>query len=174
MEHDSSKKKRTPPGVPQRSSDERSEAERSGGTPGGAAGALPPRVSISPDPEVPEKAQRRHYSAEYKLRILAEVERATQPGEIGQILRREGLYSSHLITWRRQRHEGGLSGLEPRKQNRKAKETNPLARKLAESEARIRKLEKRLQEAQIIIEFQKKVADVLGIPLNRPENEERD
>jgi transposase-like protein len=174
LEHNSSKKKRSSPGVPQRSSDERSEAERSGGTPGGAAGAPPPRVPISPDPEVPEKAHRRQYTAEYKLRILAEVERATQPGEIGQILRREGLYSSHLITWRRQRHEGSLSGLEPKKRGRKAKQTNPLARKLAESEGKIKKLEKRLQEAQIIIEFQKKVADLLGIPLNRPENEERD
>ena len=123
---------------------------------------------------MPEKAQRRQYTAEYKLRILAEVERATEPGEIGQILRREGLYSSHLITWRRQRHEGGLSGLEPRRRGRKPKETNPLARKLAEAEAKNRKLEKSLREAQIIIEFQKKVAEVLGIPLNRPENEERD
>jgi transposase len=129
---------------------------------------------VPPDPEVPEKAQRRQYSAEYKLRILAEVDRATQPGEIGQILRREGLYSSHLITWRRQHEEGALMALGPRRRGRKAKEINPLARKVAELEAKNRKLEKRLHEAQIIIEFQKKVADVLGIPLSRPEIEERD
>ena len=174
MADHSSKKKRSSPGVPQRSSDERSEAERSGGTPGGAAGAPPPAAPQPEDPEVLEKAQRRQFPAEYKLRILAEVERATQPGEIGEILRREGLYSSHLITWRRQHDEGALSGLEPKKRGRKAKEVHPLARKLAEAEAKNRKLEKRLREAQIIIEFQKKVADVLGIPLNRPENEEPD
>src|SRR5688572_10405014 len=126
------------------------------------------------DPEVLQKAKRRQFTAEYKLRILAEVERATQPGEIGHILRREGLYSSHLITWRRQHHEGALSALEPKKRGRKAKEVNPLASKLAEAEAKNRKLEKRLREAQIIIEFQKKVADVLGIPLSHSENEERD
>lgn len=129
---------------------------------------------MPPDPEVPEKAQRRQYSAEYKLRILAEVDHASQPGAIGQILRREGLYSSHLITWRRQRDEGALMALGPRQRGRKAKVINPLARKVAELEAKNRKLEKRLHEAQIIIEFQKKVADVLGIPLSRPENEEHE
>ena len=79
-----------------------------------------------PDPEVPEKAQRRHYTAEYKLRVLEEADRCREPGEVGALLRREGLYSSLLSTWRRQRDEGSLSALEPRKRGRKAKPKNPL------------------------------------------------
>jgi hypothetical protein len=79
-----------------------------------------------------------------------------------------------LITWRRQHDAGALSALQAKKRGRKAKEVHPLARKLAESEAKNRRLEKRLAEAQIIIEFQKKVADLLGIPLKSRENEEND
>ena len=154
------------PGVPQRSSGERSEPERSGGTPGDGAGGPAP---VPPDPEVLEKAQRRQYSAEYKLRILREAD-ATEPGHVGALLRREGLYSSHLNTWRRQREEGTLSALSPKKHGPKVKEKNPLARRLAELEAENEQLRRRLQEAQVIIEFQKKVSDVLGIPLSSPEN----
>ena len=172
MKQESSKKKRTAPGAPQRSSGERSETERSGGAPGGAAAAPPPTAPVSLDPEVPEKAQRRQYSAEYKLGILAKADSASKPGELGELLRREGLYFSHLVTWRRQRNQGALSGLEPKKRGRKARETNPLLRKLAEAEAKNRKLEKRLAEAQIIIEFQKKVAEVLGIPLKNEDQDE--
>lgn len=158
------------PGVPQRSSGERSEPERSGGTPGdGAGGAAPSPAPVPPDPEVLEKAQRRQYSAEYKLRVLREAD-ATEPGQIGALLRREGLYSSHLNTWRRQREEGALSALSPKKQGPKVREKNPLARRVAELEAENQKLRRRLQEAQVIIEFQKKVSDVLGIPLSSPEN----
>ena len=73
-----------------------------------------------PDPEVTPKAKRRRFSAEYKLRILAEADGCTQPGEIGALLRREGLYSSHLTTWRRQRDEGQLYGLTGKKRGRKA------------------------------------------------------
>jgi len=127
-----------------------------------------------PDPEVLERPRRRQFTAEYKLRILQEVDASRKSGEIGVLLRREGLYFSHLITWRRQRDAGALSALQARKRGRKAKEVHPLARKLAESEAKNRRLEKRLAEAQIIIEFQKKVADLLGIPLKRHENEEND
>ncbi len=161
-------KKRTPPGAPKRSSGERSETERSEGAPGGAAAGQPP---APPDPEVLEKARRRQFTAEYKLRIVQEADAAREPGEIGALLRREGLYSSHLITWRRQRDAGAFSGLQQKKRGRKAKEIHPLARKLAESEAKNRRLEKRLAEAAIIIEFQEKVADVLGIPLKSEENE---
>ena len=171
MKQDPSKQKNPSPGVPKRSSGERSETERSEGTPGGAATGPPPTGPLPPDPEVPEKARRRQFSAEYKLRILAEADVCAESGGIGALLRREGLYFSHLVTWRRQRGEGALSGLEPRKRGRKPKEINPLARKLAEAEAKNRKLERRLAEAQIIIEFQKKVAEVLGIPLK---NEDRD
>ena len=132
-----------------------------------------PELSSPPDPEVAEKAQRRRYTAEYKLRILGEADALRQSGgEIGALLRREGLYSSHLINWRRQRDEGMLSGLKPKKRGRKAKEQNPLARRLAEVEKENQRLKKRLEKAEIIIEFQKKVADVLGIPLTNDESDE--
>jgi transposase-like protein len=117
---------------------------------------------------------RRQFSAEYKLQILQLVDANPEGAQVGELLRREGLYWSHLRDWRRQRDEGMLSGLQPKKRGKKPKEINPLARRVAELEAKNRKLEKRLEEAQIIIEFQKKVADVLGIPLKRPESEERD
>ena len=130
-----------------------------------AAGPAPSPAPVPPDPEVLEKAQRRQYSAEYKLRVLREAD-ATELGQIGALLRREGLYSSHLNTWRRQREEGALSALSPKKQGPKAREKNPLARRVAELEAENQQLRRRLQEAQVIIEFQKKVSDVLGIPLS--------
>jgi len=154
-------------GDPKRSSGERSETERSEGAP--AEGV--PESPSPPDPEVPEKARRRRYTAEYKLRVLQEADACRESGEIGALLRREGIYSSHLITWRRQRDEGALSGLKPKKRGRKAKEQNPLARQLAAVERENRRLKKRLEEAEIIIEFQKKVAEVLGIPLKKEENE---
>ncbi len=90
---------------------ERSEAERAG------AGVTVRRagVVVVTDPEVPEKALRRRFTAEYKLRVLQEADACSEPGEIGALLRREGLYSSHLVVWRRQRAEGTLEGLRPRK-----------------------------------------------------------
>ena len=115
-------------------------------------------------------ARRRQYPAEYKLGILREVDAATKPGEIGAILRREGLYSSHLITWRRQRDEGALSALGPKKRGPRANPKSASDRRLAELEAENQQLRRRLQEAQVIIEFQKKVSDVLGIPLKSPES----
>ncbi len=88
----------------------------------------PVRVS---DSEVPEKPRRRKYAAEYKLQILQEVDACGNSGEIGAILRREGLYSSHLRTWRRQREEGTLKGLEPKKRGRAGKPKNPLSKRVA-------------------------------------------
>ncbi len=129
---------------------------------------------VVPDPEVPEKPRRRQYLAEYKLRILREADECQEAGELGALLRREGLYSSLLSTWRRQREEGSLSALEPRKRGRKAKPKNPLTKRLAELERENRKLRERLEQAETIIEFQKKVSDILGIPLNTPENYESD
>ena len=126
-----------------------------------------------PDPEVPEKARRRRFSAEYKLQILREAE-ACEEGELGALLRREGLYSSHLGVWRRQREEGSLEGLAPKKRGRKGKRKDPLADRNAELERENRKLKKRLEQAETIIEFQKKVSEVLGIPLKSPESEESD
>jgi len=137
--------------------------KRSGG------GLSPPGRSKVPDPEVPERPVRRIYSAEYKLRILKETDACRESGEIGTVLRREGLYSSHLSTWRGQRERGELEGLSPKKRGRKAKPKNPLARRVAELEREKTKLERRLKQAETIIEFQKKVSEVLGIPLKSPE-----
>jgi transposase-like protein len=172
---DPKKTKKAEVGVPKRSSGEPGEPERSEGTPREStdqpALPVPP---VAPDPEVPEKPRRRQYPAEYKLEILREADACEEFGELGRLLRREGLYSSHIKTWRRQREEGALSGLAPKKRGRKARETNPLARRVAELERDKRKLEKRLEEARIIIEFQKKIAEVLGIPLKKPENDEEE
>lgn len=127
-----------------------------------------------PDPEVSSRPSRRRLTAAYKLRILREADGCTERGQLGALLRREGLYSSHLITWRRQREQGVLEALEPRKRGRKARPVDPLARKLAELERDNRRLQKRLEQAERIIDFQKKVAELLGIPLNRPDELEND
>lgn len=130
----------------------------------------PPR----PDPEVPEKARRRKFSVEYKLRILREADECPE-GEIGSLLRREGLYSSHLSNWRLQRETGILEGLSPRKRGRKQKPKDSAAERVAELERENRKLKQRLSQAETIIEFQKKVSDILDIPLKSPpEIEESD
>ena len=100
----------------------------------------------------------------YKLQILAEVEKCTQPGQIGSLLRREGLCSSNLTTWRKQRDEGQLQGLNPKKRGRKAKPVNPLARRAAELERETQQLRKKLKKAELIIDFQKKMSEILEIP----------
>lgn len=123
------------------------------------------------DPEVPEKAKRRRYKAEYKLRILEEVDRMTEPGQLGELLRREGLYSSHLSIWRRQRDEGSLAGLEPKRRGRKAKRKDPLAKEVDKLRRENERLAGRLRQAEIIIDVQKKVSEMLGIPLKSPDDE---
>lgn len=122
--------------------------------------------SSSPDPEVLEHQPRRRFSAGYKLRILKQYEACTQPGEIGALLRREGLYSSNINTWRRQRDEGELRGLSPKKRGRKAKDINPLTKEVARLERENAKLTKKLQQAETIIEVQKKISEILGISQN--------
>jgi transposase len=160
-------------GAPKRSGGERSETERSEGAPEAPPRISPPLVPQPPDPEVPEKPLRRRFTAEYKLRILKEADACLgQGGEIGALLRREGLYFSHLVTWRRQREEGSLEALQAKKRGRKEK--NPQARRIEELEKQNRKLEDRLHKANIIIEFQKKVADILGIPLETPPADENE
>jgi hypothetical protein len=150
------------PGVPERSSAERSEAERSGGTPGdGAPVAAPTPPPAPPDPEVLEKPQRHQYPAAYRLKILQEADALKDSGQIGALLRREGLYSSHLVTWRRQREQGALAALSPKTRGRKLQERNPLARRVAELEAENRELNKRFREAETIIEVQKKLCGLL-------------
>lgn len=116
--------------------------------------------SAPPDTEVTEKAKRRRFSAAYKARILEEVDRS--PGQTGAILRREGLYSSHLTSWRRQRRAGTLRAL-GKKRGRKGKSAAELENeKLRKEKAR---LEHELHKAQVIIDAQKKLADILGVTL---------
>jgi len=121
-----------------------------------------------PDPEVLEKKPRRRFTAKYKLRILAEVDACTKPGDIGALLRREGLYYSNIHTWQRQKKKGALKGLSPQKRGRKKHEVNPLAKRVAELERDNAKLSKKLKQAETIIEVQKKISEVLGI--SQPEN----
>jgi transposase len=121
-----------------------------------------------PDPEVLEKKPRRRFTAKYKLRILAEVDTCTNPGDIGALLRREGLYYSNIYTWQRQKEKGALKGLTPKKRGRKKHEVNPLAKRVAELERDNTKLAKKLKQAETIIEVQKKISEILGI--SQPEN----
>ena len=121
-------------------------------------GQLSPTI---PDPEVIAKPQRRRFSAEYKYRILQEAEACTQPGEVGALLRREGLYSSHLTTWRQQRQRGERQGLAPAKRGRK---TDPQAAELARLQHENAQLKAQLERAELIIEVKKKLSQLLGLP----------
>jgi transposase-like protein len=114
---------------------------------------------------VSERAARRRFTAEYKLRVLRQGDTCAGTGELGALLRREGLYSSHLTTWRRQREQGGLAALSPMKRGRPAVPSSPLARRVAELERENGRLTQRLKQAETIIAVQKKVSEILGIPL---------
>jgi transposase len=122
-----------------------------------------------PDPEVPDRPVRRRFSAAYKLAILAEIDRATEPGAIGTILRRERLYSSHLVDWRRARDRGALEAL-ARPSGRPR--PNPLARENERLERENTRLSGRLATAERIIEIQSKVSALLGIPLAQPSEDD--
>jgi transposase-like protein len=111
-----------------------------------------------PDPEVVVKAQRRHFSGEYKGRVLQEADACTQRGEIGALLRREGLYSSHLNTWRHQRQRGERQGLTPAKRGRKA---DPQAAAIARLQRETTRLKAQLERAELIIDVQKKFVKIL-------------
>lgn len=125
------------------------------------------------DPEVPAKARRRRFSAEYKHRVLREADAARgDAGEIGALLRREGLYSSHLATWRRARERGELAGLSPKRRGRKEKAVNPLAKRLVELERDKLRLERRLKQAELLLEIQKKASQLLEIPLSSRDDED--
>jgi transposase len=140
-----------------RSEAERSEAERS---------VAPGEGRTAPNPEVVPKAQRRQFTADYKKRILAEADSATEPGAIGAILRREGLYSSHLTHWRQQRD----LGLAPHRRGPKPK-YDPLAEEVRKLKQENSHLTKRLARAELIIDVQKKVSLLLGIPLAAADND---
>ncbi len=125
----------------------------------------------TPSTEVLEKPVRRRFTAQYKLRILAQADRCTEMGQVGELLRREGLYSSLLSTWRKQRDEGVLAGLTPKRRGRKAKPKNPLAEKMARIERENERLKTKLRQAELIIDVQKKVSEILNIPLKHPDDE---
>jgi len=123
------------------------------------------------DPEVVAKAKRRRFSAEYRLRIVRLADACKAPGELGALLRREGLYSSLLSTWRRQREQGALEVLRARKRGPKPKAVDPRVQQLEKENAR---LQRKLKQADAIIAFQKKVHEILGIPLKPFESDEDD
>jgi len=123
-------------------------------------------IGTIPETEVRERAVRRRFTAEYKLRILKEAESCTERGQLGALLRREGLYSTNLITWKHQMEKGTLDALSPRKRGPKAKRPDPLARRNAELERENQKLKKKLRQAETIIDVQKKISEILQIPLN--------
>lgn len=152
-----------------RSEGERSEPERSGEA-SKIANGREGRPSVS-DPEVPEKARRRRFSARYKLKVLREADRCLESGEVGALLRREGLYWSNLQTWRRQRDEGSLQGLSAKKRGPKSAPSNPLSGKVKELERENRRLQRKLQRAEIMLDIQKKASELLGIPLATLESE---
>ena len=132
---------------------------------------LSEKNQLRPDPEVQEKKPRRKFTASYKLRVLQEAENCTNPGEMGALLRREGLYSSNLTVWRRQRDQGILHGMTPKKRGRKTQEKNPLALKVAELERINRNLQNKLKKAEIIIDVQKKISQILQMPDDSNETE---
>lgn len=127
-------------------------------------------ISGVPNPEVLEKAQRRIYPAVYKLQILQETDTCSE-GQIGAILRREGLYSSHLTTWRRQRQAGQLAGLSDNKRGRKPTPINPLGAEVERLRRENERLSQRLQQAELIIDIQKKASAILNITLETHNND---
>ncbi len=135
-----------------------------------SAAADSPGAGAPPDPEVAAKPRRRQFTAAYRLRILEEADRCTTSGEVGQLLRREGLYSSHLSNWRKAQREGSLAALAPKKRGAKAKARNPLEPKVRELESKVARLEKELHKAHTILEVQEKVAGLLGFDLESGKN----
>src|SRR2546426_10344345 len=120
---------------------------------------------MTTESEVVAKATRRRFTAAEKLRVLREADGCTKPGDLGALLRREGLYSSHLAAWRAARQRGELAGLTPRRRGPRAKPVDPRDKKIAELERETRRLQARLERAEGLIEVQKKVSQLLGIPL---------
>jgi transposase len=148
---------------PERRGDERSEAARSGGSSPLERDAVP----VPPESEVPARHARRRFTTAYKLEILRRADACTRHGELGALLRKEGLYSSHVITWRQQR----AAGLTPKKRGRKAVPVDPAMKKLEQEN---RRLTTRLKKAEALLDFQKKLSSLLQIPLRPFESDEVD
>jgi transposase len=150
---------------------ERSEADRSAGA--GKTVAAEPATPPRPNPEVVADARRRTFSAQYKQRILAGADAASaHPGAIGALLRREGLYSSHLVTWRRERQAAILQGLSPHKRGPKSKRS-PQEEEIQRLRRENQRLTEELRKAEIVIDVQKKVGALLGWPLPKADPEDR-
>ncbi|MFH1153623.1 MAG: hypothetical protein V1793_07395 [Pseudomonadota bacterium] len=125
-------------------------------------------IASQPGEDDDDKKRRRRFTASYKLRILTEADACAASGEIGQLLKREGLYFSNLTLWRKQLAEGLLNGLTPKKRGRKSKKANPLAVKIAKLEKEKSQLEAKLKQAETIIAVQKKFFKEVGnIPVPR-------
>jgi len=125
---------------------------------------------LIPDPAVAEKPVRRRFTAEYKLRILHDADRCIASGQLGALLRREGLYSSLLSTWRQQRDQGTLAGLTPKRRGRKSNPDAPLIAENERLKRETQRLAAKLRQAETIIEVQKKLSEMLGIPLPPSDN----
>lgn len=123
-----------------------------------------------PDPEVVERPVRRVFTAEYRQRILREADQCGS-GEIGALLRREGLYRSHLSKWRQQRDRAERTVLATKKPGRKPQPANPLKDRVVELEREVVRLQSRLKQAETIIDVQKKISEILSIPLNQPDKD---
>jgi transposase len=120
------------------------------------------------DVQVSAKVPRRRFTAAYKLKIVREADGCSKPGELGALLRQEGLYSSHLVTWRRARDRGELIAVP--KRGRKPKPVDPSAKRVVELERKLAKSEARAERAEALVELQKKVAALLGSPLPSDES----
>ena len=125
-------------------------------------------IARAEETEVTSKPKRRGFTAEYKLKVLREGDACTKKGEIGALLRREGLYSSHLVAWRRAR----ASGRAPKKRGPAAKAPNPLSQRVAELEREAARWKARAQQAEGLVEVQKKVADLLGYKLDEKDGQD--
>ena len=169
----SSKKRFSVVPTPQVSQGEQREPQRAGGV--GATAALvvpaPPTGTLPANPEVVARASRRRFPVDYKLKVLEQADHCQDTGQLGALLRREGLYHSNLQLWRRQREQGILNGLTPRKRGRKPHPQSQLVEEIEQLKRQNQRLSKRLGQAEIIIEFQKKLSEALGIPLKGESNE---
>jgi transposase len=125
-------------------------------------------IAVVEETEVPSKPERRRFGAEYKRKVLDEADACTKRGELGALLRREGLYSSHLAAWRRARNEG----LAPKKRGPAPKEPNPLAKRVAELEREAARWKARAVQAEGLVAVQKKVADLLGYKLDEKDGQD--
>jgi transposase len=128
--------------------------------------------TVVPNPEVPEKASRRSYTAEYKRRIIREAEDCKELGQVGSLLRREGLYSSNLTAWRRQAERGTLDALSSKKRGPKVRKPDPSVRRIAEQEKENQKLRARLRKAELIIDAQKKIAEIFQLSRDQKDGED--